>query len=389
MRTKSLRKKARPGGSILLLAIWAFGPPVESIHARQAQQQQRPLQRQYQLPAQPSSDPVGPGVVTSPKEDYRIGPSDVISINVEDAPELSQTFRVASDGSIEMPFLGHVSVNQKTSQEVTKIIAGGLRGEYLQDPQVTIAVLQINSRTYFIQGAVRRPGLYQIEGQPSLLKLITVAGGLNENYGSTAFIIREINSGGGDAVTVARDESPALNGVAEARPVTVASQSTTTGANNPVPDSDGSEQKAKYELLKVNINGLLRGNFDQNITIEPADIIHIPPTDVFFVAGEVNSPGALVLKDGTTLRQAISLAQGITFNAAGNRGIIFREDPSTGKRSEIKVDIAGIMNGKKEDIPILANDIIIVPNSRLKSVGSTMLRAFGVNSARVPMRLGY
>ena len=387
MRTKSLRKTARPGGSILLLAIWAFGFPVESTPA-QTQQQQRPLQRQYQQPPQPSFDSVGSAVVTSAKEDYRIGPSDVISIHVEDAPELSQTFRVAADGSIEMPFLGRVSVQQKTSLEVTKMIAGGLRGEYLQDPQVMVAVLQINSRTYFIQGAVRRPGLYQIEGQPSLLKLITIAGGLSENYGSTAFIIREINSGADNAVTGAEDKSPALNSAAQARPVTLASQSTTSGANNPIPDPEG-EQKAKYELLKVNINGLLRGNFDQNITIEPADIIHIPPTDVFFVAGEVNFPGSMVLKDGTTLRQAISLAQGTTFNAAGNRGIIYREDPSTGKRSEIKVDIAGIMNGKKEDIPILANDIIIVPNSRLKSVGSTLLKAFGVNSARVPMRMGY
>jgi polysaccharide biosynthesis/export protein len=103
----------------------------------------------------------------------------------------------------------------------------------------------------------------------------------------------------------------------------------------------------------------------------------------------VNAPGALALKEGTTLRQAISLAQGTSFNAAADRGIIFREDPSSGKRSEIKVDIAGIMSGKKQDMPILANDIIIVPNSRLKSVGSTLLRAFGVNSARVPMRYGY
>jgi polysaccharide export outer membrane protein len=368
--------------------IWAFGFLVESTPAQQAQQQRPPL-RQYQLPAQPSADPVGPSVVTSPKEDYRIGPSDVIGIQIEDAPELSQSFRVAADGSIEMPFLGHVSVQQKTAQEVTKMVANGLRGEYLQDPVVTVAVLQINSRTYFIQGAVRRPGLYQIEGQPSLLKLITVAGGLNENYGSTAFIIREINSGTGDSVNEARHKNAALNGPAEARAVELASQSAATGVKNPSPDSDGDEQKAKYELLRININGLLRGNFDQNLTIEPGDIIHIPPTDVFFVAGEVNAPGALALKEGTTLRQAISLAQGVSFNAAGDRGIIFREDPSTGKRSEIKVDIAGIMNGKKQDIPILANDIIIVPNSRLKSVGSTLLRAFGVNSARVPMRYGY
>jgi polysaccharide export outer membrane protein len=387
MSTKSLRKEGRLGASIVLLAVCAFALSAKASPARQAQQQ-RQQPRQYQLPAQPYYDSVGPSVVISPEEDYRIGPSDVISIQIADAPELSQNFRVAADGSIEMPFLGYVSVHQKTAHEVTKMIADGLRGEYLQDPQVTVAVLQINSRTYFIQGAVRRPGLYQIEGQPSLLKLITVAGGLNENYGSTAFIIREIKSGSRDPVTGAGTENAAIKGPAGTRAASLRSQATTGVANSPIADSDGNE-KAKYELLTVNINGLLRGNFDQNMTIEPGDIIHVPPTDVFFVAGEVNSPGALVLKEGTTLRQAISLAQGTSFNAAGDRGIIFREDPATGKRSEIKVDIAGIMNGKKQDIPILANDIIIVPNSRLKSVGSTLLRAFGVNSARVPMRLGY
>lgn len=385
MNTKSQRKETRLGGSIVLLGVCAFALLADALAHPLQQQRQQP--RQYQLPAQPSSDPVGPSVVTSPKEDYRIGPSDVIGIQIEDAPELSQTFRVAADGSIEMPFLGHVSVQQKTAQEVTRMITGALRGEYLQDPVVTVAVLQINSRTYFIQGAVRRPGLYQIEGQPSLLKLVTVAGGLSENYGSTAFIIREINSESGEPRMGAKEANEASNGPAQTR--TLASQSTSTDVNNPVAESDGNEQKAKYQLLRVNINGLLRGNFDQNLPIEPGDIIHIPPTDVFFVAGEVNAPGALALKEGTTLRQAISLAQGTSFNAAADRGIIFREDPSTGKRSEIKVDIAGVMNGKKQDIPIVANDIIIVPNSRLKSVGSTLLRAFGVNSARVPLRYGY
>jgi protein involved in polysaccharide export with SLBB domain len=138
-------------------------------------------------------------------------------------------------------------------------------------------------------------------------------------------------------------------------------------------------------LLKVNINGLLRGDFDQNMFVEPGDIVNIPPTDVFFVAGEVNGPGSFPLKEGTTLRQAISLAQGTTFEAAKSRAVIFRED-QTGKRQEIQIDLNAVMSGKKEDVPIAANDVIIVPNSRFKSVGGALLRAFGVNSARVPYR---
>lgn len=327
--------------------------------------QDRRQQKLYQPTAQaPSNETMMPNIIVSPGEDYRIGPSDVIEISVEDAPELSRAFRVGSDGYITLPFVGRVAARQKTTDELSKFLADRLRGDYLQDPQVNVVVLQINSHTYFVQGAVRRPGLYQVEGQPSLLKLLTVAGGLSENYGSTAFVIREIKA------EISNAQAETSNPASDAQPQNV-------------------DAKPKYELLKVNINGLLRGNFDQDIGIGPGDIIHIPPTDVFFVAGEVNAPGSFPLKDGTTLRQAISLAQGTTFQAAASRAIIFREELASGKRQEIAVDVPAVMSGKKNDVPILANDIVIIPNSRLKSVGGTLLKAFGVNATRIPVRYGY
>jgi polysaccharide export outer membrane protein len=100
---------------------------------------------------------------------------------------------------------------------------------------------------------------------------------------------------------------------------------------------------------------------------------------MFFVAGEVQAPGSFPLKPGTTVRQAISLARGFTFSAAKGRSLIFREEAETGSRKEIKVDLGEVMSGKQDDIPLLANDIIIVPNSRLKSVGGAILNAFGTN----------
>ncbi|HEX8183129.1 MAG TPA: SLBB domain-containing protein, partial [Blastocatellia bacterium] len=103
-----------------------------------------------------------------------------------------------------------------------------------------------------------------------------------------------------------------------------------------------------------------------------------------FVAGEVNAPGSFPLREGTTLRQAITLAQGMTFRAAAGRGTIFREDPKTSNRQEIKVDINAVMNGKSPDIAVQPDDIIIVPNSRAKSVTDTILKAFGVNAWRFP-----
>jgi GTP cyclohydrolase II len=91
------------------------------------------------------------------------------------------------------------------------------------------------------------------------------------------------------------------------------------------------------------------------------------------------------LKDGTTLRQAISLAQGTKYQAALGRGIIFRENTS-GQREELHVDIGAVMSGKKEDITIAANDIVMVPNSRSKSIGGAVLKAFGMTTiTRMPL----
>jgi polysaccharide biosynthesis/export protein len=305
-------------------------------------------------------------VLVSPEEDYRIGPNDVIDIKVENAPELTQTFRVTAAGTFLMPYVGRVSAAKKTTEELALLIADGLRGDYLKDPRVSVSVKEFNSRSFFIQGSVRSPGVFQIEGRPSMLELLTLAGGLTDTHGANAYIIRRIKA------PEQKDSEPVA---------TTAVAATSAGG---VPESEP-EETPKYELKSANINGLLKGRFDQDVLLEPGDIINIPPSDVFFVAGEVNAPGSFALKDGTTLRQAISLAQGTKFQAALGNGIIFREN-SSGKREEVHVNIGEVMSGKKEDIAIVANDIVMVPNSRSKSIGGALLKAFGLTTiTRMPI----
>jgi polysaccharide export outer membrane protein len=332
-------------------------------YARRIMQQQKPEGGQAapssgaQSPAR-SSGARGSNVLVSLEQDYRIGPNDVIDVQIDNAPELSRSFRVTAAGTFLMPYLGRITAAQKTPEELAQLITDGLRGDYLKDPKVTVAVKEYNSRSFFIQGAVRSPGVFQIEGKPSLLELITLAGGLAENHGSTAFIIHKLK-----------------HSAATSEP----GNDATSSATQVVDRGTDAEEAPKYELRSANINGLLKGRFEQDTFIEPGDIVNIPPSDVFFVAGEVNKPGSFVLKDGTSLRQAISLAQGTTMNAGGDRAVIFREGP-TGKREELKVDVSGVMSGKKPDVPILANDIVMVPNSRVKSVGNAVLKAFGLST---------
>src|SRR5262249_13079079 len=135
----------------------------------------------------------------------------------------------------------------------------------------------------------------------------------------------------------------------------------------------------QYELIAVSLTALLRGNFDKNVVLQPGDQVNIPQTDVFFVSGEVNAPGQFPLKPGTTLRQAISLAQGTKFSAAKGRSVIFRENQTSGAQEEVKVDIGAVMEGKRRDVPIKANDVVIVPHSTMKAAGGALLKAFGLS----------
>ena len=313
--------------------------------------------QQQQQPSGPDRQP-SPGtpatVLVSPNEDYRIGPNDIIEVKVEDAPELSNTYRVSAAGTFPMAVVGRIQAVNQTADEIAKAITSRLIEEkYLKRPAVSVWVKQINSRSFFIQGAVRTPGVYQIEGKPSLLELITIAGGLAENSGSVVFIIRKL-----------KNAAPASAELAAG-----------PGAASP---GKQPEDEPQLELKRANINGLFRGVFDQNMMLEPGDLVNIPRADVFYVAGEVRQPGSFQLKEGTTLRQAIALAQGTSMNAAGGEGVIYREDPTTGKRLEIKVDVNAVMKNKKEDVLLQANDIVMVPNSRTKSVGNALLKALGM-----------
>ncbi len=321
-----------------------------------------------------SPDISGPSIALAAMDgDYKIGSNDVIDINVEDADELSGPRRVSANGTFLMNYLGRLTAKGKTTEELARSIENGLRGRYLGNPRVTVTVKNFNSRSFFVQGAVRSPGVYLIEGRPTLLELVTVAGGLMQGHGSTAFIIRKLRPNEAAADNLAAE-------VASAKPndKPEAQTTNTDAANSP-------DTPPQYTLLKANLYGLLKGRFEQNVFLEPGDVVNVPSSDVFFVAGEVKAPGSFPLKEGTTLRQAIALAQGENFKAAGNRTVIFREDPNSGKRQEIKVDLGAVLSGKAEDLAILANDIIIVPNSKLKSITAPMLNALGASAVRLPI----
>ena len=355
---------SRPGKRRMMIVAAALLLIASSSVLATGQQSGRPQSTSATTNTSAEQPSRAAAILVSPEEDYRIGPNDLIDIKVENMPELTQAWRVTASGTFLLPYIGRVTAAKKTTEELALLIADKLKGDYLKEPRVTVSVKEYNSRSFFIQGSVKNPGVFQIEGRPTMLELLTLAGGLTEKHGATAYILRKIKA--------PASKDPEIG-------------KTTTGNGEKSETEPGSEQTPKYELKSANINGLLKGRFDQDVLLEAGDIVNIPNSDVFFVAGEVNAPGSFSLADGTTLRQAISLAQGTNYKAALNKGIIFREN-SSGHREELNVDIGAVMSGKKEDVPIVANDIVMVPNSKTKSIGGALLKAFGMTTiTRMPL----
>jgi len=113
--------------------------------------------------------------------DYLIGPADVLRIDVVDEASYSGDFVVRPDGKISMLQIDEIAVVGLTTDALKKKIKSEL-GRFFQEPvpEVFVQVKAINSRTVYIQGAIKRPGPYPLPGPMTIAQLIAVAGGLEE-----------------------------------------------------------------------------------------------------------------------------------------------------------------------------------------------------------------
>jgi polysaccharide export outer membrane protein len=107
---------------------------------------------------------------------YIVGDSDVIRVNVWKEPEVSQTVVVRTDGNISLPLINEVRVSGLTPLQIQDMVGEKLKG-FLNNPQVTVTVIEIRSKRAFITGEVARPGTYSLNAQTTVLQLIAQAGG--------------------------------------------------------------------------------------------------------------------------------------------------------------------------------------------------------------------
>jgi polysaccharide biosynthesis/export protein len=120
------------------------------------------------------------GIPSDPGPDrtYRVGPYDLLKIEVFQVPELSTQLRVNEAGIVVMPLIGNVQVGGLTPQEAEQAIAKKLGENYLQSPQVSIFVAEYASQKVTVIGQVQKPGVFPVAGKTTLMQAIALAGGL-------------------------------------------------------------------------------------------------------------------------------------------------------------------------------------------------------------------
>lgn len=121
---------------------------------------------------------------------YRIGPLDVLDISVFRVPELSKTVQVAATGTINLPLVGELPAAGRTAQDIERDLTKRLGAKYLQSPQVNVNIKEYNSQRVTIDGAVKKPGVYPIRGNATLLQMIATAEGLTETAQTDVAVFR-------------------------------------------------------------------------------------------------------------------------------------------------------------------------------------------------------
>jgi polysaccharide export outer membrane protein len=274
---------------------------------------------------------------------YVLGPDDGVTVNVVDLAELDAktlgVIRVDHQGTIRLPLAGRIEATGMTVERLEQEIAKRLSG-IMRNPEVSVSVAEYRSHPVSVLGAVHNPGVYQVTGPKTLFELLSLAGGLNPDASNRIKITRAVTSG----------------------PLALP---------NAVPDKTGD-----FFTAELNVKSVMEAkNPEENINVLSNDVITVPKADMVYVVGAVHKSGGFLLseKEQISVLQAVSLAEGLD-NVAKTSGARILRQPSPGaQRVELAVNVQKILDGRAQDVPLQANDILFIPNSLAKS---TSMRIF-------------
>jgi len=273
----------------------------------------------------------------------KIHPNDLVGVSVYGEPELTRTVRVAADGTIRLPMLREkIKADGLMPEELEQAIVRALKTqEILVGPFVTVTFAEYHSLPPIsVAGAVRIPITFQpVEKKITLLEAITRAGGLSPEAGSEILVtIPPSSAGAGPQVT-----------------------------------------NATSLVRRVQVKSLIdAADPDSNILLEGGEEIRVPELGKVYVVGNVKNPGAFPVQDpsGTSILKMLALSQGL-IPYATNEAFIYRREAGTASKNEIPVDLKKILDRKSPDVPLLANDVLYIPDAHKRRAAlSALEKAF-------------
>lgn len=277
-----------------------------------------------------------PGTGLCQSGSYHLGPGDILTLTIHagGVEQERSEIRISEQGRVNVPFIGTIMAKGLTLPELEKAIQIPLERDYFASPRVNLQVKEYHSISFFISGAVKTPGKYEMTSETAFMELLARAGGVVPERGSVAYVLRE---------------SPGIELTQESVQEAVKNQKT----------------------IKVDLTGLLdKGDMGHNVKLVPGDIVYIPHSSKldqaeskFYVEGEVKTPGVYDFQPGMTAMTACIMAGGFGKYAAISRTRIIRT--INGEQTIIKIDLEKVSDGKIADVPIAPGDRIHIPETWL------------------------
>jgi polysaccharide export outer membrane protein len=262
---------------------------------------------------------------------YILGPNDEIVILAVDAEEFAnKPIRITTSGDINVPLVGRIHAAGMTLEQLEAEVTERL-SKYIREPHVAINVTQFKSQPVSVFGSVGNPGVVQLEGRKTLIEVLSMAGGLKADAGSSIKITRKSELG----------------------PIPLPSAVT----------------EGEYSVAEVNIRSIEDATQpEDNIQILPFDVVTVARGEVVYVMGEVKKSGGFMLNDRKTISliEVMARAEGFSSTAAPKNARIIRPVPGA-NRIEIAVNLSDVLAGKKKDVMLQPDDILYVPSSYAKN----------------------
>jgi protein involved in polysaccharide export with SLBB domain len=301
--------------------------------------------------------------LTTPYYAYRLGPNDVVRIQVFGEEDLTVESKVAGDGTINFPLLGPVAVAGNTPQQVQGYLTTRLAEGYVRSPRVTVLVVRY--RNFYVSGEVKTPGGYPYEAGLTLQKAISIAGGFTDKAETRKIPVTRSSGDRTETVSLGV-EAPVLpddiiavghmqkfyvtGEVVHPGPypyeeqLTVKKALSLAGGLTERADPGGIKVTRLKETGAVPLEGV----------VLPDDLIVVEGQHhKVYVSGEVRTPGSYPYKEGLTVQKALAMAGGLSEKAEkGGLKVVRRVE---GREETVPVTLNAVL---------MADDTIVVPEGQ-------------------------